>query len=134
MTKTELMETYTMEQLAEMVLKLQCKIEKYRKALEDTKEERDCRIREYQNKIDEMKLEIELLSKDSISVHQEPIGIAKDLINAEGKFERRNPFEIALCGAEKTYRIFDILELRQIAEHLLIYCDYSEKNEENEEI
>lgn len=51
------------------------------------------------------------------------------LINAEGEYEH-NPLAKAFCGTDKgTYRIFDIPELRQIAEYLLIYCKYNESKE-----
>lgn len=103
----------------------QSEVEKYRKAFEDAKKERDCQISEYQKKIDELTAERDFLSKDNISVHQEPIDIAKDLINAEGEYEH-NPIAKALYKEDKgTYRIFDIGELRQIAEHLLVYCNHN---------
>lgn len=60
----------------------------------------------------------------------EPIKVADMLINAEGEYER-NPLEKAFCGTDKgTYRIFEISELRQIAEHLLIYCNHNKEEEE----
>lgn len=55
----------------------------------------------------------------------EPIKVAEMLINAEGEYEH-NPLEKAFCGTDKgTYRIFEISELRQIAEHLLVYCNHN---------
>lgn len=55
----------------------------------------------------------------------EPIKVADMLINAEGEYEH-NPIEKALYKEGKgTYRIFDISELRQIAEHLLVYCNHN---------
>ena len=45
------------------------------------------------------------------------------LINAEGEYEYI-PVMKSICGTDKgTYKLFDISELRQIAEHLLIYCN-----------
>lgn len=165
MTKQELMENYTMEQLADKYLRLQEKfnrytevikgivselpeelkngtefhleidrlqseVEKYRKAFENAKKERDCQIAEYKKKIEELTVERDFISKDSISVHQDPIDIAKDLINADVEYEH-NPLAKALCGEDKgTYRIFDISELRQIAEHLLMYCNHNGEAEE----
>lgn len=186
MTKTELLSTYTAEQLAEMVVGLKAELsdwhkekeifkkceeievtlicpicngvysielserqdrflkgkfidkikelkeeaEKYRKAFEDAKKERDCQIAKYQKKIEELTAERDFISKDSISVHQEPIDIAKDLINAEGEYEH-NPITKKICGTDKgTYRIFDASELRQIAEHLLVYCNHNGEVEE----
>lgn len=161
MTKQELMENYTMEELADKVIelkaiiddklggwskhgisyndffsmqdeneKLKYKVEKYRKAFEGAKKERDCQIAEYKKKIEELTVERDFLPKDSISVHQDPIDIAKDLINADVEYEH-NPIAKALYKEDKgTYRIFDVGELRQIAEHLLVYCNHNEEAEE----
>lgn len=55
----------------------------------------------------------------------EPIKVADMLINAEGEYEH-NPIVKKICGTDKgAYRIFDVSELRQIAEHLLIYCNHN---------
>lgn len=184
MTKTELMETYTAEQLAEMVVEmknvsklritkcevsedkelikgkcdkceeefilslddkyilctkaklyatqeanrqlnkdvseLQSEVEKYRKAFEDAKKECDCQVAEYRKKIKELE------NRDIAEfLPTEPIKVAEMLINAEGEYEH-NPITKAFCGTDKgTYRIFDISELRQIAEHLLVYCNHN---------
>lgn len=60
----------------------------------------------------------------------EPIKVAEMLINAEGEYEH-NPVVKKICGTDKgTYRIFEISELRQIAEHLLIYCNHNKEEEE----
>lgn len=142
-------------------------VEKYRKAFEDAKKERDCQVSEYRKKIDDlehdlktagekiqdlvgenMKLQCErndykskseFLEVERIGVKKnefsdflptEPIKVADILINAEGEYER-NPLAKAFCGTDKgTYRIFDVSELRQIAEHLLIYCNHNKEEEE----
>lgn len=60
----------------------------------------------------------------------EPIKVADILMNAEVEYER-NPLEKAFCGTDKgTYRIFEVSELRQIAEHLLVYCNHNGEAEE----
>lgn len=242
MTKTELLENYTAEQLAEMVLELtwkmwtnseECKsippkvsiivkcpdcgkpnkieldekseclirnkltdrvhelqseVEKYRKAFESAKKERDQQVCEYQKKVDELYnslrtldgnlkvsnaiientiknengMETNTIKFDNIKqfaeyikcfytvnldyiqkvfwgneqkqnidhnitdfLPTEPIKVADMLINAEGEYEH-NPIAKKICGTNKgAYRIFDILELRQIAEHLLVYCNHN---------
>lgn len=221
MNKTELMETYTAEQLAEMVLELtwkmwtnseECKsippkvsiivkcpdcgkpnkieldekseclirnkltdrvhelqseVEKYRKAFENAKKERDQQVAEYRKKIDDlehdlktagekiqdlvgenMKLQCErndykskseFLEVERIGVKKnefsdflptEPIKVADMLINAEGEYEH-NPIVKKICGTDKgAYRIFDVSELRQIAEHLFVYCNHHEEAQE----
>lgn len=147
--------------------RLQSEVEKYRKAFEDAKKERDCQIAEYQKKIgdlehdlkiagekiqdlagENMKLQIErndyktkseFLEVERMRVKQnefadflptEPIKVADMLINAEGEYEH-NPLVKKICGNDKgRYRMFDISELRQIAEHLLVYCNYNGEVEE----
>lgn len=54
----------------------------------------------------------------------EPIKIADMLINANGKCE---PFIIDGTEYKDTYKIFDIEDLKQIAQHLLLYCKYNKK-------
>lgn len=179
----------------------QSEVEKYRKAFEDTRKDRDCQIAEYQKKIEELTTEndrlkgdvgsmnyqekqdktnnfygmyahsakdltkddllmfLGILTKELIangvdfryemekelkvwdikiksdkeitdSLPTEPIKVADMLINAEGEYEH-NPLAKALCGEDKgTYRIFNIGELRQIAEHLLVYCNHHGEVEE----
>lgn len=196
MTKTELIETYTAEQFAEMVInystscfqsnvfnslkneiesplkksiedsyktqikqkeeeiyklekeceELQSEVEKYRKAFEEAKNERDCRITECRKKIeeltdekesfemrlkllkgerDDLREEVEKIKKTKDFSYLTPIEVANMMINAEGEYEH-NPLAKALYKEDKgTYRIFDIGELRQIAEHLLVYCNHN---------
>lgn len=201
MTKTELMETYTAEQLADIVKthedikyckehsgehlhseeylkilslnrtisQLQSEIEKYRKAFEDAKEERDFQIGEYQNKADKDKKELEkarntinqiddILEKlfgvrrdttdkpdefekilkqkaenyNTIADYlcDEPISAAQTLIAAKRSYELTDE-QKQRSGLEKGYyHIFDISGLRQIAEHLLVYCNHNREEEE----
>lgn len=68
--------------------------------------------------------------KISNFIPTEPIKVADMLINAEGEYEH-NPLVKKICGNDKgTYQIFDISELRQIAEHLLVYCNHNKEEEE----
>lgn len=60
----------------------------------------------------------------------EPIKVADMLINAEGEYEH-NAVAKAFCGTDKgTYHIFGVSGLRQIAEHLLVYCNHNKVEEE----
>lgn len=82
---------------------------------------------------DEMKV-YDITVKDNKTLSdflpEEPIKVADMLINAEGEYEH-NPIAKAFCGTNKgTYNLFDISELRQIAEHLLVYCNANESEEE----
>ena len=194
MNKSELLENYTAEQLAERYLnlldrynereecykkiintlpeelkqgtefhleidRLQSEVEKYQKAFEDAKKERECQIAEHQKKIDELEKQLyrsqttitqideilenlfgvkhdaveygefeqflreRVMEKASDFLPTEPIKVADMLIGAEGEYER-HPIAKAVYGTDKgTYRIFGTSELRQIAEHLLVYCN-----------
>lgn len=57
----------------------------------------------------------------------EPIKVAEILITAKGECE---PLHIGNNVFKDTYRIFDVSELRQIAEHLLVYCNHNKEEEE----
>lgn len=58
----------------------------------------------------------------------EPIKVVDMLINAEGEYEHI-PIVKQICGTDKgTYRIFEVSELRQIAEYLLVYCNSQKEN------
>lgn len=200
MTKTELMENYTEEQLAEMeklyrditqcrehsgehlhseeylkilslnrtISGLQSEVEKYRKAFEDAKKERDCQVAEYQNRAEKDKTELErakntinqiddilerlfgvrhdigkpdefekILKQKAESYNtiadylcDEPISVAQTLISAKRSYEL-SAEEKQRSGLEKGYyHIFDVSELRQIAEHLLIYCNHNREEQE----
>lgn len=153
--------------LNQTVSQLQSEVEKYRKAFENTKKERDCQIAEHQNRTEKDKTELEI-AKNTINQidyileklfgvrHDtvdkpdefekiltdkvkgnatdfpptEPIKVVDMLINAEGEYEH-SPLAKALYKEDKgTYRISDIGELRQIAEHLLVYCNHNGEVEE----
>ena len=159
---SEYLEVLTLNQ---KISELQSEAEKYRKAFEYAKKERDCQVAEYRKKIDDLehdlktagekiqdlagenmklqcerndyKTKAEFLEVERMRVNKnefidflptEPIKVADMLINAEGEYEH-NPLAKAFCRTDKgTYRIFDVSELRQIAEHLLVYCNNQKEN------
>lgn len=162
MTKTELLETYTAEQLAEMVLANQAKIEEFlrqektsnnytmflQSKLGDVEYEinkRETAIEqidrimcelfgiahngyEYSDDFKELLREKSAVGKTiNDFLPTEPIKVADMLINT--KIE---PTEIGADGMKIVYkqRNFDIPELRQIAEHLLVYCNHNGDAEE----
>lgn len=113
---------------------LQSELEKYRKAFENAKKERDCQVAEYQKKIEELKVknaelhcEMQAMKVFPDEIPEEPIKAAEMLITAKGECE---PLHIGNNVFKDTYRIFKISELRQIAEHLLIYCNHNGEVEE----
>lgn len=178
MNKTELMETYTAEQLADKVIKLETiiddklggwskhrisynelftmrdkieelksEVEKYRKAFEDEKKERDCQIAEYQNRVDKDKTELER-AKNTINqiddILEKLFGVRHDTIDKPNEFEdvlrdkicekveyfiSERPIEVADVLIKETGKScldkYSISDLRQIAEHLLVYCNHN---------
>lgn len=153
MNKTELMENYTAEQLAEMVVSKQNIIDDMKSNIdflnsclergENTINQIDEILKHFFGatfEICETKEDFEVyrkflekqikLAAISDFLPTEPIKVADLLINAEGEYER-NPIVKKICGTDKgTYRIFDVSELRQIAEHLLVYCNHNGETEE----
>lgn len=110
------------KQLNKDVDKLQSEVEKYHKTFEDTKKERDCRIAEYQKKIEELE------NRDIAELlPEEPIKVADMLINAQTEYENNSIFA---TQKEYTANTFSVSELRQIAEHLLVYCNHNGEVEE----
>lgn len=157
------------KEFTDKIEKLQSEVEKYRKAFEDAKKERDCQIAEYQNRAEKDKTELErakntinqiddileklfgvrrdmtgkpdefekVLKQKAESYNtiadylcDEPISVAQTLISAKRSYEL-SAEEKQRSGLEKGYyHIFDVPELRQIAEHLLIYCNHNGEAEE----
>ena len=145
-------------QLEEECDNLKSEVEKYHKAYEDAKKERDCQICEYQKKIEELKQhhKFSMMQIDDVLVeflgvtHEvmnnpsdfekilqklidknksvtdflptEPIKVADMLINAEGECE---PLIIGESEYKDTYKIFQMKDLNQIAQHLLVYCEHN---------
>lgn len=149
MTKTELMETYTAEQLAEMVVSKQNIIDDMKSNIDYLDGNLE-RAKNTINQIDDILEKLFGVRHDTVDkpdefekiltekekgnvidfLPTEPIKVADMLINTEGEYEH-NPIAKALCGEDKgAYRIFDISELRQIAEHLIVYCNHNGEVEE----
>lgn len=165
MNKQELMENYTMEQLADKVIALEIAINDNKNTAEILKREHKNIICEKQSEIDELKSQLgrkqteinqidEILNELFGVTHDvakpaeferilrekaedyktisdflpaEPIEIASLLINAERECE---PLKLFRNIYKDTYKLFDISELRQIAEHLLVYCNANGEGKE----
>ena len=54
-----------------------------------------------------------------------PIEVAEKLINAESEYETSSIQRAFGAGEKRRYNIFSASELRQIAEHLLVYCNHN---------
>lgn len=110
MTKQKLMENYTMEQLAGMIIT------------------RDRELLEYQDKIDELKQQIGESKTIVDFLPAEPIKVADALINAsytriKGELEKKIDKAFGNNSDVVIENVYSVSELRQIAEHLLVYCN-----------
>lgn len=97
-------------------------IEKYKKAFESAKRERDKEVCEYQNEIGRLNSRISELEESWGELSFEPIHVAEYLTNRT--IEVKNTFPALQGGETSRVLVHDISELRQIAEHLLVYCKY----------
>lgn len=146
MTKQELIENYTMEQLAKMVIERDMKIQ-------DVKFQLNRKQTEIKQ-IDEILNELFGLTHDVVKTPDkfreilrekadeyktisdflptEPIKVADMLINAEGKEERvvNKIIQKEAIASIITNKIFTEKELKQIAQHLLVYCEANESKGE----
>ena len=99
-------------------------IEKYKKTFEDAKCERDKAVCKYQNEIDRLKSRVQELEGSQDDLPFEPIKIAEYLMDRT--IEVKNTFPALQGGETSIVPVHDISELRQIAEHLLVYCNHAE--------
>lgn len=141
MAEKEPTEYYTMSELARKAIEdnrseidqLKCAAEKYKAAYEDAKKERDKEVCKFRNEIDKLKAENSELHDElqAISAYppefpEEPIKVADMIISAKGAHEENSLARV--FGSE--YQLFSISEIRQIAEHLLVYCNANEGRED----
>lgn len=99
-------------------------IEKYKKSFEFAKRERDKAVCEYQNEIDRLKSRVQELEEYQEDFPIEPIKIAEYLMDRT--IEVKNTFPALQGGETSIVPAHDVSELRQIAEHLLVYCNHAE--------
>lgn len=97
-------------------------IEKYKKAFESAKRERDKAVCKYRNEIDWLKSRVRELEESQEGLPFEPIQVAEYLMDRT--IEVKNTFPVLQGGETSHVPAHDVSELRQIAEHLLVYCKY----------
>lgn len=88
-----------------------------------------CERNDYKSKSEFLEVDRMRVKQNEIAdfLPAEPIKVAEMLITAKGECE---PLHIGNDAFKDTYRIFGISELRQIAEHLLVYCNHNGEVEE----
>lgn len=92
------------------------KEKKYEKQIEDRKYQ----VEELKNHIDKLKADLEEAQCNKFELLSEPIKVADTLIYSTEK--RINPFTQKEYDGDK----YSVSDLRQIAEHLLVYCNNQE--------
>lgn len=108
------------------------KYEKYQETLEKY-ENRGYEIDELKEKIYEMDQHIKCLKSDleevqnnRFELQKEPIKVAEMLIDEKITYETSSIAKAFGAGDTETCNLYSKSDLRQIAEHLLVYCNNSE--------
>ncbi len=96
---------------------------------------KEAEIKNLQDKISELEAELsvkEKMIKTRNGLYGEkylcdltPVEVASTLINAEWEYETNSIERAFGAGEKEKYNIFSVSELRQIAEHLLVYCNHN---------
>lgn len=85
--------------------------------------------KEFLEEIDRLKAENSKIHREiqkttiTDNLPYEPIAVAEFLINKIEKYEHNSFMKAFTENEQGTYNIYGISELRQIAEHLLVYCN-----------
>lgn len=93
----------------------------------DEKEEKyKKQIEEMQHHIDSLKSDLAEAQERKFELPIEPIKVASVLIDATETYETSSLAKRFGAGDTATYKLYSNADLRQIAEHLLVYCNNSE--------
>ena len=113
------MEKSNVEKVAEEIIE-------ENKRLKMKLDDRNCQIKEMQNHIDCMKADLAEAQDKKIELPHEPIKVAETLIDATGTYKTNSLSRAFGAGDTGTYNLYSKSDLRQIAEHLLVYCNNAE--------
>lgn len=94
--------------------------------LERELKDKQCQIEEMQNHIDCLKADLAEAQERKFELPIEPIKVASMLIDATETYETSSLAKRFGAGDTATYKLYSNADLRQIAEHLLVYCNNSE--------
>ncbi len=150
--------TKKIEELEECIEKLDDELTKKAGEMRDTDDEviylknelcrKNYSIKNYMTKVHELKdkiseLESKLSDKENLLKIKNglcgeselsgltPIEVAEKLINTEAEYETNSIQRAFGAGEKEKYNIFSVSELRQIAEHLLVYCNHNLEKQED---
>ena len=90
-------------------------------------DDRNFQIKEMQNHIDRLKADLAESQNNKIELPHEPIKVAEMLIDAQCIYETNILSRAFGAGDTGTYNLYSKSDLRQIAEHLLVYCNNAEE-------
>ena len=110
------MEKSNVEKIAEEIIE---ENKKLKKEIDDC----GCQIKEMQNHIDRLKADLAESQNNKIELPHEPIKVAEMLIDATETYETSSLAKKFGAGDTTTYKLYSNADLRQIAEHLLVYCN-----------
>lgn len=113
------MEKSNVEKVAEEIIE-------ENKRLKKEIDDRGCQIKEMQNHIDRLKADLAEAQDNKIELPHEPIKVAEMLIDATGTYKTNSLSRAFGAGDIGTYNLYSKSDLRQIAEHLLVYCNNAE--------
>lgn len=108
------MEKSNVEKVAEEIIK-------ENKRLKMKLDDHNCQIKEMQNHIDCLKSDLAEAKDNKIRLPHEPIKVATMLIDAQGTYETSGISRYFGAGDTETYNLYSKSDLRQIADHLLVY-------------
>lgn len=94
--------------------------------LEIELKDKQCQIEEMQNHIDYLKADLAEARDNNVELPHEPIKVAEMLIDATGTYKTNSLSRAFGAGDTGTYNLYSKSYLRQIAEHLLVYCNNAE--------
>ena len=114
------MEKSNVEKIAEEIIE-------ENKRLKKEIDDRGCQIREKQNHIDRLKADLAESQNNKIELPHEPIKVAETLIDATGTYKTNSLSRAFGAGDTGIYNLYSKSDLRQIAEHLLVYCNNAEE-------
>ena len=114
------MEKSNVEKVAE-------KIFEENKELRAEIEDKKCHIEEMRQHIECLKSDLAEAQDNKIQLPHEPIKAAEMLIYATETYETSSFAKRFGAGDTATYKLYSKSDLRQIAEHLLVYCNNSEE-------
>ena len=89
-------------------------------------EDKKCQIEEMRQYIECLKADLAEAQERKFELPIEPIKVASMMIDATETYETSSLAKKFGAGDKTTYKLYSNADLRQIAEHLLVYCNNSD--------